>query len=527
MKKKLFVNGRFYSLRYEGETFEALASAGGYIIDVGSTEKLKGYKTFGYELIDLKGKSIIPGFTDAHTHFVSFAKTLDFVNLDGIKTLEEALSRVSSRAREKGPGEWIMGRGWDQYLWGMDDFPTKEILDRVIPENPCVLIRKDGHMVWLNSKAMELLNITKDTPDPKGGKIERKNGEPTGIFTETAVEMILSGLPQPDKKDLVPLFEKAQEIALSSGLTGVHTFESHYELDLITDFYTQGKLNIRVFYGFPQDELSKVTELGLKSYTGDHMLTFGILKLFKDGSLGSRTAYMFEPFLGESDNYGQDVLPQKELEEVVRMANKHGIAVAVHAIGDRAVHEVLKAFSQVKEIAEEKGLRNRIEHFQIVKPDDMKLAKKIGIIVSMQPIHAVKDRDVADKFWGERCKGSAYAWKTVLNMGIPLAFGTDVPVETLDPFYSMYTAIVRHDTGEESPWYPEERLTLYEALSAYTKGSAFAEKKENIKGTLEPGKVADFLVLPEDPFDVDPEEFYKLKPLATIVGGEIKTGDIK
>ncbi len=526
MKKKVFLNGRIYSMREEGEVFDALASAGGYIVDIGTNERLKAYRDFGYEVIDLKGKSVIPGLIDAHTHFVSFAKTLDFVNLDGVTSLDEALSRVASRAEEKKPGEWILGRGWDQYLWGMTEFPTKEVLDRVTPQNPSVLIRKDGHMVWLNTKALEELKITRETPDPKGGKIERKDGEPVGIFTETAVEMVLSKLPHPDKKKLAPLLEEAQKIALSSGLTGVHTFESRYEFDLLTDFYTQGKLRIRVFYGFMEEEFPKMIDLGFKSYVGDHMLTLGVLKLFKDGSLGSRTAYMFEPFIGEDKNYGQDVLPQERLEELVTSANKHGFSVAVHAIGDRAVHEVLVALSKVKDIARENGLRNRVEHFQIVKPDDMRMAKEIGVIASMQPIHAVKDRYVADKFWGERCKGSAYAWKAVLNMGIPLAFGTDVPVETLNPFYSIYTAIVRHDIGEESPWYPEERLTLYEALSAYTKGSAYAEKKENVKGTLEPGKVTDFLVLEEDPFKVDPEEFYKLKPTATIVGGEVVAGDI-
>ncbi len=527
MDKKVFINGKIYSLNKEGETFEALASSGGYIVDIGTSEKLKGYKHFGYEMIDLKGSTVIPGLIDAHTHFVSFAKTLDFVNLDGVNSLDDALSKIAKRVEEKGEGEWIIGRGWDQYLWGMTAFPTKEILDRVTPNNPAVLIRKDGHMVWTNSKTLKLLGITRKTPDPKGGKIERKEGEPVGIFTEKAVDMILSRLPHPDKESLFPLFERAQEIALSNGLTGVHTFESHREFDLLTEFYNQKKLDIRVFYGFEQEELPKMVELGFKSYFGDHLLTLGVLKLFKDGSLGSRTAYMFEPFEGEPQNYGQDVLPNEELKEIVTFANRHGIAVSVHAIGDHAVHDVLMAFSDTYEIAKEKGLRNRVEHFQIVKPEDMELAKKIGIIASMQPIHAVKDRYVADKFWGKRCKGSAYAWKTILKKGIPLAFGTDVPVETLNPFYSIYTAIVRHDVGEESPWYPEERLTLYEALSAYTKGSAYAEKKEFVKGTLEPGKVADFLVLPENPFEVDPEEFYKLKPLATVVGGEVKTGDIK
>ena len=527
MDKKLFINGQFYSLKNEGETFEALASANGYIVDTGTNERLKEYSTFGYKIIDLKGKSVIPGLIDSHTHFVSFAKTLDFVNLDGVKSLDEVLSKVKEHSEKKSSGDWVIGRGWDQYLWGMTDFPTKEILDKVVPDNPCVLIRKDGHMIWTNTKALEKLGITNKTPDPKGGKIERKNGEPIGIFTETAVDMILSKLPHPDKKTLEPLFKKAQKIALESGLTGVHTFESNYEFDLLTEFYTRGMLNIRVFYGFYKDELDKMIELGFKSYFGDHILTLGVLKLFKDGSLGSRTALMFEPFEGESNNYGQDVFPQEELEKIVKLANENSIAVAIHAIGDRAVHEVLIALSKTKDIAKEKGLRNRIEHFQIVKKDDIKLAKEIGVIVSMQPIHAVKDRDVADKFWGKRCKGSAYAWKTILKEGIPLAFGTDVPVETLNPFYSIYTAITRHDIGEDSSWYPGEKLTLYEALSAYTKGSSYAEKRENVKGTLEPGKVADFLVLPEDPFKVDPEEFYKLKPLATVVGGNVQTGDIK
>ena len=526
MKKRLFTNGKIYSLREEGEVFEALLTAGDRIIEAGTKERLKKLSYEVDEVIDLKGKAVIPGLIDAHTHFVSFAKTLDFVNLDGVKSLDDALSKVKARADEKAPGDWVIGRGWDQYLWGMTAFPDKEILDKVTPDNPCVLIRKDGHMVWLNSKALEKLEITGDTPDPEGGKIEKRDGEPIGIFTETAVEMVLSKLPHPDKKTLSPLFEKAQKIALESGLTGVHSFESKRELELLIDFYTKEKLNIRVFFGFGQDELEDMIKLGFKSYFGDTTLTIGGLKLFSDGSLGSRTAHMFEPYNGEPENYGIEVMSQEELDSLTSLANKSGFAVMIHAIGDRAVHNVLNAFEKTKDIAWEKGLRNRVEHFQIVKPDDIKRAKEIGIIASMQPIHAVKDRYVADKFWGKRCKGSAYAWKTVLKEGIPLAFGTDVPVETLNPFYSIYTAIVRHDIGEETSWYPEEKLTLFEALSAYTKGSSYAEKKEHLKGTLEVGKLADFLVLPEDPFEVDPEEFYKLKPLATIIGGEVKSGDI-
>jgi len=526
MEKKLFTNGKIYSLREENEVFEALFIAGDRILEVGSKEKLKKLSYEADEVIDLKGKTIIPGLIDAHTHFVSFAKTLDFVNLDGVMSLDETLNRVKKRVEEKSPDEWIMGRGWDQYLWGITTFPTKEVLDRIAPNNPVVLIRKDGHMLWLNSKAMEKLGITRNTPDPEGGKIERKNGEPNGIFTENAVEMVLSKLPHPDKKTLIPLLEEAQKIALESGLTGVHSFESRYEFDLLTEFYVKDKLDIRVFYGFGQDELQNMIDLGFKSYFGDNKLTIGGLKLFSDGSLGSRTANMFEPYNGEPNNYGMEVLSQKELDHLIEIANTNGFAVMVHAIGDKAVHKVLNAFEKTKNIEREKGLRNRIEHFQIVKKDDIKRAKDVGIIASMQPIHCVKDRDVAYKFWGDRCKGSAYVWKTVLKEGIPLAFGTDVPVETLNPFYSIYTAVVRHDIGEETPWYPEERLTLYEAFSAYTKGSSYAEKKENIKGTIEVGKLADFLILEEDPFNIDIEELYKLKPMATIVGGSIKIGNI-
>lgn len=527
MDKKVFVNGKFYSLRREKETFDALAQINGWIIKTGTNENLKKFAHEGYEIIDLKGKTVIPGLVDAHTHFVNYAITLDFVILDGVKNLDEVLKRVERKKEEKNPGEWILGRGWDHYLWGTTVFPDKTILDKITPDNPCALIRKDGHMIWLNSAALKKLNITKDTPDPKGGKIERKNGEePSGIVTENAVDMVLSKIPHPNKEKLKLLFSKAQKEALEKGLTGVHTFEGKYEFDLVTELYLKNKLDIRMFSSFSKEMLDKIIDLGFKSYIGNTTLSLGVLKLFADGSLGSRTAYMFEPYIGEEKNFGVEVLTQEELDNLVKRANENFIAVATHAIGDRAVHQVLNAYEKTKDIAAKNGLRNRIEHFQIVKPEDIKKAKEIGIIASMQPIHGVKDRDVADKFWGKRCKGSAYAWKTVLNTGIPLAFGTDVPVETLNPFYSMYTAVVRHDIGEESSWYPEERLTLYEAVSAYTKGAAYAEKKENIKGTLEEGKLADFLVLPVDVFKIDPEELYKVKPAATIIGGKVKSGDI-
>ena len=499
--------------------------AGNRVLAVGSDAEMRALLSPEGEGMNLQGRTVVPGFTDSHLHFMSYGLSLKKIDLAEVPTLEEALARVAARAAKTPAGHWLQGRGWDHSLWEGGAFPTRGDLDRVAPDHPAFLRRKCGHAGWANSRALELAGITSETPDPPGGAIDRHpaTGQPTGILKETAMDLISCLLEKPSMEEAVDAIKAGMAHAHKLGLVGLHTMEGDGAFRAFQQLRTAGQLKMRVLMQIPEDNLDAAIQVGLQSGFGDERLRIGAVKLFSDGALGACTAYMLEPFEGEPDNYGIAVTTAEHLREIVSKASRAGIASFVHAIGDRANREVLDAIEASRQAGEGgPHLRHRIEHAQILHPDDMPRLAKLGVIASMQPIHATQDMLLADAHWGARCTG-AYAFRSLLEAGAVLAFGSDSPVEDMNVMKGLHAAVTRR-RADGSPgldgWYPEQRLTVAEAVYAYTAGAAYASGEEAIKGTLSPGKLADLVVLSQDIFTVDPMAILDTEIVATMLDGE-------
>lgn len=473
---------------------------------------------------DMGGRVILPGLTDAHIHLMNFALSLQKVDVE-TPTKAECLQRVADRAQTLAPGAWILGHGWQQNDWG-GEFGSAAELDVIAPNHPVYLTAKSLHAGWANSAALMLAGITSNSPDPDNGKILRDaSGQPTGILLESAMGLIESALPQPSVAEVAQAIRASLPILHQMGLTGAHDFDYRTAFMALQLLRESGDLQLRVLKSVPPDLLDHAHALGLRSGFGDDYLRIGSYKAFMDGALGPRTAAMFQPYLNEPENRGILNLDGEELFEIGRQAVDSGLSMAVHAIGDRAVHEVLDAYEQLRDYEQRNGLpklRHRIEHVQIIHPDDAGRLAKLGVIASMQPIHAVSDMLAADRFWGDRAR-LAYAPRTQLEAGALLAFGSDAPVESPNPFLGLHAAVTRRrpdGTPGLDGWYPEQRLSMREALSGFTTGAAYAAGMENRLGRLSPGYYADLVVLDEDPFVCDPDILLSMKSVATMIGGE-------
>ncbi|RKY00633.1 amidohydrolase [Candidatus Poribacteria bacterium] len=519
MKGKLFYNARFYTLS-DPPLAEAMAVCGGRVLAVGALDELKGIAGRGWERIDLGGRVALPGLHDAHLHLLGYGLSLERVDLSGAGSLEECLRLVAERGKTVPPGRWVLGRGWNYNAWAEGRLPTRWDLDRVLPDRPALLSSKDGHLVWANSLAIKLAGIPEDAPDPEGGHIVRdERGRMTGVFQERAAEPLWRAVPEPDLEERVRALLRAQGKLLEMGITCVHTMEGRECFEALQELRRRGELKLRVVIYLPQSSIDHLAALGLRSGFGDDLLRIGGVKLFADGALGGQTAALFEPYIGMGDYRGILVQEPEELEEAVRRAAEAGLSVAVHAIGDRAVSVALDAIELASSRIEANHLRPRIEHVQLIRPEDMERMARLKVIASMQPSHAVSDRPVAERYWGERCRW-AYAWRSLLEAGVVLAFGSDAPVEPPDPFFGLYAAVTRRDERGEPPggWHPEQRLTVEEAIRAYTCWAAMAGGTAT--GGLEPGRWADFALLPDDPFTAPPERLKEIKPEAVYIAGE-------
>ena len=517
-------NGDIHTMNVAKPRAQAIAIVGSRVLAVGSDSEMRALLAAKGEAVNLRGRTVVPGFTDAHTHYMSDGISLKQIDLAEVPTLEEALARVAARAAETHAGHWLEGRGWDHSLWEGGAFPTREDLDRVAPEHPVFLERKCGHVGWTNSRALELAGITAETPDPPGGAIDRDptTGQPTGIFKENAMDLISRLLEEPSMEEAVDAIKAGTANAHKQGLVGVHTMEEALAFRAFQQLRAAGELKLRVLMQIPEENLDAAIQAGLRSGFGDQRLRIGGVKVFSDGALGAHTAHMLAPYADEPDNYGIPVATAEHLQEVVGKASRAGIAAFVHAIGDRANREVLDAIGASHLAGEGLDLRHRIEHVQILHPDDVPRLAKLGVIASMQPIHATQDMLLADAHWGTRCAG-AYAWRSLLDTGAVLAFGSDSPVEDLSVMKGIHAAVTRRRAdGSPGPegWYPEQRLTVAEAVYAYTAGAAYASGEEAIKGTLSPGKLADLVVLSQDIFAIDPMNILETEVVATMFDGE-------
>ncbi len=518
---KLLHHAQIYTLDKLKPVASVIAIDHGEIVAVGDNELL--YEFDRAEKQDMRGHMILPGLTDAHLHLQHYALSLEKIDCE-TGTLEECLRRVAERVQKAKPGEWILGHGWNQNLWG--SWPAAAELDQIAPNHPVYLTAKSLHAAWSNSAGMQLANITASTSDPKDGQIQRNaNGEPTGLLFENAMQLIENIVPAPSVEELAHAIQKAQSILWKMGLTGVHDFDRRDCFMALQQLHADGKLKLRVTKNIPVDLLDQAFELGLRTGFGDDWIRIGSVKVFMDGALGPHTAAMFQPYLNEPENRGILNMDGEQLFELGRHAADVGLGMTVHAIGDRANHEVLNAYEQLRIYEKKKelpALRHRIEHVQVLHPDDAARLAALNVIASMQPIHATSDMLIADKYWGER-SALAYAWRTQLDAGAHLAFGSDAPVESPNPFWGIHAAVTRRRAdGSPNPdgWHSEQRLTVQEAIEGFTIGAAYAAYAENRMGKLAKGYLADLIVLEKDPFTCDPEEIKDLQLSATMLDGD-------
>ena len=520
---KLLHNAHLHTQNPAQPTAAALVIDRERILAVGDLETLSAEYPRA-EKQDLGGRVLVPGLTDAHLHIKHYALALQKIDCE-VDTKAECLRRVAARASKAKPGEWILGHGWNQNVWG--NWPHASELDAIAPHNPIYLTAKSLHAAWANTKALQLANITASTPDPHNGQIQRDaQGQATGILLETAMELVSHFIPEPTVNEIADAIEKAQPILWKMGLTGIHDFDRRDSFMALQQLHAQGRLKLRVLKNLPVELLNEIEAIGLRGGFGDDMLRIGNIKVFMDGALGPHTAAMFQPYLGEGENRGILNMDGEELFEHGRKAAQVGLGMTVHAIGDRANHEVLNAYEQLRTYEIENHLpplRHRIEHVQVIHPDDAPRLAQLDVVASMQPIHATSDMYMADEFWGPERSRLAYALKAQLDFGAPLALGSDAPVESPNPFWGLYAAVARR-RADGSPsaegWYPEQKLTMAQAFAGYTLGAAYAAYMEDRLGRLAPHHLADLIVLEKDPFTCNPTDLLTLESSATMLNGE-------
>jgi predicted amidohydrolase YtcJ len=473
--------------------------------------------------IDGDGLFVLPGLTDAHAHVYSQGFLAVSLNLLGTPSVEAAVESIAEFAATRRTG-WILGRGWNQVLWPVQEFPTAADIDAVVSDRPVWLRRIDGHAAWANSRALEIAGIDADTPDPVGGKIIRDaNGNATGVLVDTAMALVEKHIPDPTRSEIRETYNAAVDSLLALGITGVHDAGiSKTEAEVYLSMADDGALKMRI-YAMLSDTGPNLDAFDepIRAYGNDH-LDIASVKLYSDGALGSRGAAMIEPYDDDPENRGLPFYTQEELDAFVRKANNKGFQVGIHAIGDLGNRMALDAFERAQD-GEPSPLRNRVEHAQIIALDDIPRFSGLGVIASMQPVHATSDMNMAeDRVGPQRIKGG-YAWRRLLDSGAVLASGSDFPVELPDPFHGLYAAVKRQDRQglPEGGWYPDQAMTRAEALHSFTLGAAFAAHQEDRLGSLEPGKWADFIVVDRDYFEIPASEIDDIRVLQTWVGGKL------
>ena len=513
----LFHGGRVHV--GDGRSVEALLARDGRVAAVGAARDLRT-DAGDAELVDLRGGLLVPGWVDAHVHFIWWALQMSQLDLRDAPSIDEALASVAAYARGIPEGSWILGGRFDKNLWGK--WPTREELDRVTAGRPAALRTRDGHCRWVNSAALALAGVTKDTAPPAGGAILRdERGEATGILQENANGLIDAVVPPPTDDEMLAAARRGQQEAWRRGLVGFENLDAFRDRNALPAFqrmHAAGELGLRATVGLARARLDEALAVGLRTGFGNEWVRIGHLKFFTDGALGSQTAALEEPYEGTEDRGILTIEPETLTQEVARAA-AGGIAVAIHAIGDRAVHVALDAIAATRKIAPE--LRQKIEHVQLVRADDLGRFAALGVIASMQPIHATSDRDLADRYWGTRTD-RAYPWRTLLRSGAVLAFGSDAPVEAIDPLLGIHAAVARRRPGDADAWTPSQRLTLDEALAGYSAGAAYALGRERDAGTLAAGMLCDATVVDRDLATLPEEDILAARVRATITGGVVR-----
>ena len=540
----LLYNGKVFTADENYSIAEAVAVDGEKIIAVGTSKDLKAKYQAAKE-IDLQSKLVTPGFNDAHVHFLRGALSLLNVVLTDTKSLSEAQGKIAEKVKTTKAGEWINGRGWDHTIW-KQNFPTRKDLDQIAPNNPVYLVRVDGHVAWVNSAALKLAKIDKNTKNPEGGEIERDaSGEATGILKETAQGLVNSLIAEPNAAQMQKGLELALDMARRYGITSVQDNSGYETTKLYRDFLRQDKLTVRVseWQDFEDSvEKLKAQRAEFASFNDDkNRLKLTALKGYVDGTLGSRTAAMLAPF---SDDAGNSGIPRRSQEELTKMIvdrDKEGWQITLHAIGDKANRMALDGFAEAlkqnknaQKFAQslmpyrankyaEDNIRHRIEHAQVISPSDFKRFEELGVIASMQPSHAISDKRWAGERLGEYRVLGAYAWHLMQSYNVHVPFGTDFPVESINPYNTLYAAVSRQD-AEGMPaggWQPQEKLTIEKAIRCHTFEAAYAEFAEKEKGEIKVGMFADLVVQSKDLLTIEPKEILTTEPIYTIFNGKI------
>jgi predicted amidohydrolase YtcJ len=504
---------------------QAFAVRGGRFVFVGSASEAAMLRGPTTRVIDLGGRAVVPGFVDAHAHLTSLGSSLRSVDLTGTHSVEEIIARVTARAREVRPGEWIRGRGWNQNEWADTRFPTHDALSRAVPDNPVVLGRVDGHAVFANAKAIELAGVTAQTPDPDGGRIIRNpDGSPTGVFVDNAQGLIGRVVPSPSRDEQRAEVLAGIAEANKYGLTGLHDAGvGASTIDLYEEIARAGQYNLRNYVMVSSDTatMARAFRRGPQRALYDGRLWIRAIKIVADGALGSRGAALLEDYSDEPGNRGLVRASQERVEQIAEEGLRRGFQVNTHAIGDRANRFVLDAYEQALRAVPRADHRFRVEHAQILHRQDIPRFAKLGVIPSMQTSHQTSDAAMTMNRIGYTRSLGAYAWRSLLNSGVVIANGTDTPVEPVNPLIGFHSAITRQDASgwPAGGWFPDERMTREEALQSMTIWPAYASFMEDVSGSISPGKYADFTVLDQDIMSIAPERILDTHVVMTVLGG--------
>ena len=528
----IIINANVYTVDSRKPKAEAVAVLGERIVSVGSNSEVEAWRGSKTRVIDAGGKLVLPGFNDAHVHFLDSGLGLDSLQLKAAVSPAEFVRTIAAFVRTRSRGEWVTGGGWDEQNWNPPNLPTKDLIDPVTPETPVAVSRYDGHTYLANSVALSLAGITSKTPDPPGGTIVRDaQGNPTGILKDAAKGFIDQVIPPLSHSQRIAAARRALAHARSLGVTSVQEMGNEGEdLGLNVGVYREleerGELTTRIYVAPMIEGWEKQARLGIRHSFGSPLLRIGAVKGYADGSLGSSTAYFFEPYADDPRNHGlltAEMQPLSKMQAAMAGGDKQGLQLCIHAIGDEAISLTLDLFQSVVQANGERDRRLRIEHAQHMASKDFDRFRKLGVIASVQPYQAIDDGRWAEKRIGPQRIKTMYAFRSFLDHGVKLALGTDWDVAPLNPMLTIYAAVTRATLDGKNPggWVAEQRITVQEAVEAYTTGSAYAEFEENEKGSITPGKLADMVVLSDDIFAIDPKLIRNVSVEATIMGGKV------
>jgi predicted amidohydrolase YtcJ len=528
----VITNAKVWTVDRSQPTAEAVAVLHDRIIAVGSKTQIDALRGPDTRVVDAGGRLLMPGFNDSHVHFIGGSLQLDQVQLNDATSVEEFVRRVAEQVKKTPKGQWVRGGDWDETKWKPATLPTKELIDSVTPDTPVFLDRYDGHMALANSVALHMAGITSQTPDPAGGVIVRDaHGDPTGALKDAAKDLVLKVIPPLTHDELIAAARRGLQYAASLGVTSMQEMndeetDSFADIRIYGELLQTGELTSRFYVAAAISDWKQEAQIGIRHAFGSPFLRIGALKGFADGSLGSGTAYFFDPYTDDpasSGILGKQMQPLSQMQDWIKSADAAGLQICIHAIGDKAISTILDMYWTTLRANRGAEHRFRIEHAQHVAEKDFDRFSQLDVIASVQPYQAIDDGRWAEARIGHDRAGRTYAFRTFLNHGVHIAFGTDWDVAPLNPLLTVYSAVTRATLDGKKPggWFPEQKLTVGEAVEAYTLGSAYAEFQEHDKGSITPGKLADMVILSDDIFSIDPAKIRDVTVWKTFVGGKM------